>query len=287
MDIAVLAPLSALPRVKKLAQLFRSWGGTPKNHRVRVFTTKDAVAEYAKIWHDLEASIEPILPGIVRLPPMSENEPFRFIAGAMQGNHWFYLPSHTLPLVPDWADKIEKEYLASGKRYLGVAAYIPKRYRDTSGIDRVAPGDPYILEAGVYPSNFAVSAQRYMLSAVAHHEVSRRQESFPNAALTESIVSAEWSDAFRLEDVKGALVATRLVNDAVVNELLGGFTPPAPPPAPEPETSTSDSAQTITFPVKEPTIKVISRSPTPEEAATLETSVTIPPPRGRGRPKKA
>lgn len=285
MDIAVLAPLSALPRVKKLAQLFRSWGGTPKNHRVRVFTTKDAVSAYSQVWKDLDASIEPVLPSIVRLPPMSENEPFRFTANAIKGSHWFYLPPHTVPTSPDWADKLEKEYLASGKRYLGVAAYIPKRYRDSSGVDRVAPSDPYVLEAAIYPPNFSVAAQKFLLSSVAHHEVSRRYESFPNAVLTEAIVSAEWSDAFRLKDAKDAVLVTRLVGDAVVDELLGNFAPPAPEPEPEPETATVDSAETIAFPVKEPTIKVISRSPTPEDAATLEAA--IPPPRGRGRPKKA
>jgi hypothetical protein len=284
MDIAVLAPLSALPRVKKLAQLFRVWGGTPKNHRVRVFTTKSAVAEYSAVWKDLNATIEPVLPGIVRLPPMSENEPFRHVAQSITGTHWFYLPSHTLPVSPDWADRLEKEYLASGKRYLGVAAYIPKRYRDSSGVDRVAPGDPYILEAGIYPANFSTSSQHYLLSRVSHHEISRRSESFPNAALTDSIVSAEWSDAFRLENAPNAAVVTRLVNDAVVDTLLGNFTPPAPAPEPEAETVTLDSAETVSFPVKEPTIKVISRSPTAEEAVTL---VAEPVKRPRGRPPKA
>ena len=284
MDIAILAPRSSFPKVKKLAQLFRSWGGTPKNHRVRVFTTKDAVPDYANLWKDLDASIEPVLSGVVRMPPMSENEPFRYIANSVKGTHWFYMPPHTVPLCPDWADKLEKEYLGSGKQYLGVAGYIPKRYRDSSGIDRVAPGDPYILESAVYPANFLVSAQKYLLSTVAHHEVSRRQECFPKACLTESIVSAEWSDAFRLKDAPhGALLATRLADDSVINELLGNFAPPAPEPKPEPESATADSAQTISFPVKEPTIKVISRSPTVEEAVTLEEPVKRP----RGRPRKA
>jgi hypothetical protein len=283
MDIAVLAPRSALPRVKKLVQLFHKWGGTPKNHNVRVFVTKDAVADYSKLWQGLSATIEPVLPGIVRMPPMSENEPFRFTANAIRNTHWFYLPPHTLPLTPDWADRLEREYLASGKRYLGLAGYIPKRYRDSSGIDRVAPGDPYILEAGIYPPNFSVAAQKYLLSTVAHHEVSRRQESFPNAALTESIVSAEWSDSFRLKDAKDAVLVTRLVDDSVANEILGEFAVPAPEPEPEPETLTVDSAQTISFPVKEPTIKVISRSQTPAEDITLGEPAKRP----RGRPRKA
>jgi hypothetical protein len=46
---------------------------------------------------------------------------------------------------------------------------------------------------------------------------------------------------------------------------------------------TVDSAQTISFPVKEPTIKVISRSQTPAEDITLEEPAKRP----RGRPRKA
>jgi hypothetical protein len=284
MDIAILSPLAALPRTKKLAQLFRKWGGTPKNHRVRIFVTKDALQDTAEIWQDLDVSIEPSLPNIVRLPPMSENEPFRFVAQACTEKPWFFLSPHTVPLTPDWADKLEREYLASGKRYLGVAAYIPKRYRDPSGIDRVAPGDPYVLEAAIYPPDLTAKGVQHFLSRTTHHEVARRLESFPRTQLTDQIISAEWSPEFRLASAKNAVVATRLVDSAVVDELLGNFTPEPPAPKEEPVTATVDSAPpAISFPVKEPTIKVISRSPTPEEADKVEAEPVTT--KKRGGPK--
>ena len=281
MDIAILAPLSALPKVKKLAQLFRLWGGTPKNHRTRIFTTKDGVAPLSAIWQDLDATIEAVLPGIVRQPPMSENEPFRFVAASCTDRPWFFLPSHTLPLTPDWADRLEKEYLASQRPYLGVAATIPKRYRDSTGVDRVAPGDPYILEAAIYPVSMEASSRHFMLSRTQHHEIARRFESFPKAHLTDAIATAEWADSFRLKDARNACAVTRLVNDAVVDELLGNFAPPAPEPPKETETTTSSESvtATIAFPVKEPTIKVISRSPEEDAEGILEK-------RRPGRPRK-
>jgi hypothetical protein len=196
----------------------------------------------------------------------------------MTKNPWIYLNPDTLPLVPEWADLLENEYLASGKSYLGIAGYIPQRYRDASGIDRVNPGEPYLLESAVYPPSFPEQAKKSVLSRVAHHEVSSRYTTFPNAALSELMFSAEWRPEFRLKDCpKEAVLVTRLANGMLMDELLGLSTPPAPEP--EPVTETVDSAQTITFPVKEPTIKVISSSQKAVEATTLEK-------RGPGRPRK-
>ena len=282
MDIAILSPLSALPKIKKLAKLFRHWGGTPKNHQVLVCTTPSSVKDMATIWEGLNAKIVPILPGVVRQPPMSENEPFFAVAQSMTKNPWVYLNPDTVPLVPEWADLLENEYLASGKSYLGIAGYIPQRYRDASGIDRVNAGEPYLLEAAVYPPSFPEQAKKSVLSRVAHHEVSSRYTTFPNAYLSELMVSAEWREDFRLKDCpKGTVLATRLANGLLVDELLGLSTPPAPEPEPvKPQaTETVDSATTITFPVKEPTIKVISSSQKAAEATTLEK-------RGPGRPRK-
>lgn len=282
MDIAILSPLSALPKIKKLAKLFRQWGGTPKNHQVFVFTTSSAVPDVAKLWEGLNAKVVPALPGVVRQPPMSENEPFAAVAAHLTKNPWVYLNPDTVPLVPEWADLLENEYLSSGKTHLGIAGYIPQRYRDSNGIDRVNPGEPYILEAAVYPPNFTVQSKKSVLSRVAHHEVSSRYVTFPNACLSERMISAEWRDNFRLADCpKEAVLVTRLANSFLVDELLGLSAPeptvtatsPEAPAEPEPET------QTITFPVKEPTIKVISSSQKSSEAPTVEK-------RGPGRPRK-
>jgi hypothetical protein len=281
MDIAILAPLSALPKVKKLAQLFRQWGGTPKSHRVHVLTTAAGVQAYASVWQGMDAKVEAALPGVVRQPPMSDNEPFFATAKSMTSAPWFYLTPGTVPITPNWADKLEQEYLASGKPYLGVAGYLPQRYRDSSGIDRVSHGDPFILEAAIYPASMTARAKATVLSRVAHHEVSRRYETYPNATLSEQMFSANWNEGFRLKDCpKEVVVVTRLLGDHLVDELLGLATAPAPEPEPEPVTETRDSAPTISFPVKEPTIRVISSSQMAKEATSLEK-------RPRGRPKKS
>jgi hypothetical protein len=289
MDIALPAPLSALPKLQKLAKLFRQWGGIPKKHTLFVVTTPGSTKDYAEVFEGLPINIQPALTGVVRQPPMADNEVFYSVANAMKSSpFWFYLTPDTIPLTPDWADILENEYLASGKPYLGLAAYLPQRYRDSNGVDRVFPGDPYLLEAAIYPQNhFANKPPNLALSRVSHHEVMARNAVFPKAALSERIVSAEWDDKFRKSNApKEVVLVSRVNGSALIDEMLG--LPTVEPEAEvisrsekeEPLTPQMDEAVWQSFPVKQPTIKVISSSQKQAEATTVTK-------RPRGRPRKS
>jgi hypothetical protein len=220
MEIAISAPSSAIPRIKQLASILRSFG--PSKHPLYVFCTAPFRTEVSRIFEGMNATVVATLSGIIRLPPMSDNEPFAHIMKHMTRTHWFYLPAGTIPVTANWADQLEQEYLASGQQYLGCADYIPHRYRDGSGIDRVVNGAPYILEAAVYPANLSKITKYTPISRIVHHEVARRSEMSPNTHLSSLIRNAQWADGFGLNHMGSSVVATRVLGaelgDAVLKE---------------------------------------------------------------------
>ena len=291
MNIAIHAPTSALPWLRKLANLLRQWG--LGKHKYFVFCNASALTEMARVFESLPVVLEPNLPAIHRLPPLDSNEPFLHIAGKMVAEHWFYLPVNAVPISKDWADKLETEYIASGKPYLGSAAYLPKRYQDANGIVRVSMGEPFILEPAVYPAALTTKTKYNMLNRTIHHEVLCKSERFPNAHLTELIQDAKWDSNFRLSNVShGTVLVAHVLDDAMLDELLGGTPPPVitekivvkevEPEKPSP------------MEVKIPTIKVFKSSEEMRQQTTTENldspkaeeQVTVEPKRSRGRPRK-
>jgi hypothetical protein len=276
MEIAITASSSALPRIKKLATILRSFG--PSQHPLVVFCTPKYQTEVARIFEGLSAKILPVLTGIVRLPPMTDNEPFAIVSKHMTRTHWFYLTADTIPLQADWADKLEQEYLASGQTYLGCADYIPTRYRDGSGIDRVVNGAPYILEAAVYPANLSSISKYSPLSRTVHHEVARRSEMSPCTHLSSLVGNAKWDESYRMAHVGSAVVITRVLGTELGDEVLGLTVPDAPAPPPVVE-------ETIPAPEPEPTMKMFS-SMAEMKASQKATDEVIVEPRRAGRPRK-
>lgn len=276
MEIAITASSSALPRIKKLATILRSFG--PSQHPLVVFCTPKYQTEVARIFEGLSAKILPVLTGIVRLPPMTDNEPFAIVSKHMTRTHWFYLTADTIPLQADWADKLEQEYLASGQTYLGCADYIPTRYRDGSGIDRVVNGAPYILEAAVYPANLSSISKYSPLSRTVHHEVARRSEMSPCTHLSSLVGNAKWDESYRMAHVGSAVVITRVLGTELGDEVLGLTVPDAPAPPPVVE-------ETIPAPEPEPTMKMFS-SMAEMKASQKATDEVIVEPRRVGRPRK-
>lgn len=276
MEIAIAANSSALPRIKKLATILRSFG--PSQHPLFVFCTPKYQTEVARIFEGLSAKILPVFTGIVRIPPMTDNEPFAAIVQHMTRTHWFYLTADTIPLRADWADKLEQEYLASGQTYLGCADYIPTRYRDGSGIDRVVNGAPYILEAAIYPANLGEISTYTPISRTVHHEVARRSEMAPCSHLSSLVGNAKWDESYRLEHVGSAVVMARVMGTELGDEVLGNHVPPAPkpivveePPAPEP--------------LKEPTMKIFASVQELQDSQKTQDEVMVEP-RRAGRPRK-
>lgn len=276
MEIAITASSSALPRIKKLATILRSFG--PSQHPLVVFCTPKYQTEVARIFEGLSAKILPVLTGIVRLPPMTDNEPFAIVSKHMTRTHWFYLTADTIPLQADWADKLEQEYLASGQTYLGCADYIPTRYRDGSGIDRVVNGAPYILEAAVYPANLSSISKYSPLSRTVHHEVARRSEMSPCTHLSSLVGNAKWDESYRMAHVGSAVVITRVLGTELGDEVLGLTVPDAPAPPPVVE-------ETIPAPEPEPTMKMFSSMAEMKASQKATDEVTVEP-RRAGRPRK-
>ena len=276
MEIAITANSSALPRIKKLATILRSFG--PSQHPLVVFCTPKYQTEVARIFEGLSAKIMPVLTGIVRIPPMTDNEPFAVVSQHMTRTHWFYLTADTIPLRADWADKLEQEYIASGQTYLGCADYIPTRYRDGSGIDRVVNGAPYILEAAVYPANLSSISKYSPLSRTVHHEVARRSEMAPCSHLSSLVGNAKWDESYRLAHVGSAVVMTRVMGTELGDEVLGLKVP-------EPTPAVVVEAPAAPEPLKEPTMKTFS-SMEEMKASQKATDEVIVEPRRAGRPRK-
>lgn len=280
MEIAISATSSALPRIKKLATILRSFG--PSRHPLVVFCTPKYQTEVARIFEGMSATIMTVLTGIVRLPPMTDNEPFAIVSKHMTRTPWFYLTAETIPLQADWADKLEQEYLASGQTYLGCADYIPSRYRDGSGIDRVVNGAPYILEAAVYPANLCSISAYSPLSRTVHHEVARRSEMAPCSHLSSLVGNAKWDESYRLEHVGSAVVMARVLGTELGDEVLGNSVPAAPTPPLVEEIAAPE-------PLKEPTMKTFSSVAEMEaakEASQKTEDEVIVEPRRAGRPRK-
>lgn len=276
MEIAITASSSALPRIKKLATILRSFG--PSQHPLVVFCTPKYQTEVARIFEGLSAKILPVLTGIVRLPPMTDNEPFAIVAKHMTRTPWFYLTADTIPLQADWADKLEQEYLASGQTYLGCADYIPTRYRDGSGVDRVVNGAPYILEAAVYPANLSSISKYSPISRTVHHEVARRSEMAPCTHLSSLVGNAKWDESYRMAHVGSAVVMTRVLGTELGDEVLGLTVPDAPAPPPVVE-------EKIPAPEPEPTMKMFSSMAEMKASQKATDEVTVEP-RRVGRPRK-
>lgn len=219
MNIVIPAPTRALPKIKKLARLLIAQGPLDSRHQITVLMVPTALEEVQKYFDGIaNVKFAPVLSSVYREPPASANEPFMAAAKLMTERHWFYLTPETVPLAPDWADCLDREYRQSGKKYLGFQANIPRRFRDSAGIDRVDLGDPYILEAAIYPANLLRQTKITPRQQGAHHEVQRRQEMVKQTCLSEVIASAEWGKGW--QPPLGIKVATRLLDDAVVDNLL-------------------------------------------------------------------
>jgi hypothetical protein len=284
MEIAIPAPSSAFPKLKQLANILRRFG--PSKHPLFVFCTPLYQTEVARIFDGLKATIVPSLSGIVRLPPMTENEPFAAIMQHMTRTHWFYLAAGSVPIKADWADQLEQEYLTGGQKYLGCPDYIPHRYRDGSGVDRVTDGAPYILEAAIYPANLASISKYSPISRIVHHEVARRSEMAPVTYLSNLIGNAKWDGGFRYVHVGRAVVVTRVLGDELGDEVLGLCVPdkPAPedlepegilPPAPAPPEI-----------MKKPTMRIFTSMGEMKASQKEEVEVKMPK-RPPGRPRKS
>lgn len=228
MNIAILATPSLFPKVRKLVDLFRVWGPAfPKHHKHTFYTTPGGRVELSSLILGLpNCIVSAAIPGTLRSFPLDQNEPFHAIAKHETEREWFYLGDGTLPLDPDWIDRLQTAYDAADKTILGRAAYTPKRFRDASGIDRVADGPPYILEAAVYPASYLDKTKYQPLHRTHHHEIFAGNERYQNAALTDLIGSANFE---KNAPIRGESVITRLVGTDMVEALLGGEKPLAAP----------------------------------------------------------
>lgn len=228
MNIAILATPSLLPKVRKLVDLFRVWGPAfPKHHKHTFYTTPGGRVELSSLILGLpNCIVSAAIPGTLRSFPLDQNEPFHAIAKHETEREWFYLGDGTLPLDPDWIDRLQTAYDAADKTILGRAAYTPKRFRDASGIDRVADGPPYILEAAVYPASYLDKTKYQPLHRTHHHEIFAGNERYQNAALTDLIGSANFE---KNAPIRGESVITRLIGTDMVEALLAGEKPLAAP----------------------------------------------------------
>jgi hypothetical protein len=303
MNIAIAAPSATFPKLAKLAQLLKKWAPLGSKHSYKIYCTKLRKEDIQRMFDGLDIQLDDSLPGVNRHQPMLDNEVFQHIASKETTAPWFLLTHNTVPLSPDWADKLASELLQSGKNFLGCAAYTPKMYKDHSGIQRASHGDPYLLEAAVYPPNLLKSIRTRLLNATTHHESLKARETFHMAHLSGLIANAEYSPNFRLGNAGSAVLVTRLLNEAVIDELLGYA---VPPPATEKvvvEVPTAPAYEP--FVPKEPTIAIMSKKEallkaqmekdletiqTPDEAPPEEDStipleeVTVPVKRKPGRP---
>jgi hypothetical protein len=271
MNIAITAPAADFPRVKRLAELLHHWKDLGR-HSYRVYCTPGRHSDIQQIFNGLPVQVIPNLPAINRLPPMTDNEPFYHAASRELDGPWVFLPPDTLPLAPDWADKLEKAYISAQKPYLGIAGYIPRRFKDSAGIERVHNGSPYMLQAAIYPPKVLTGLRAKIMSPTAHHEVTKANEMFHMAHLgNDLIVSAEWNPNFRLVNAHGAVLATRLAGDAVFHELLGQEV--APPVTVTIEKEVPASQPQAPAPLKEPTMRIVSRREL--EVSTVEDSLTV------------
>jgi hypothetical protein len=197
MDIAIPVLSKALPNARKLAAILKQFGPLDSRHKITVFTTVTVLNEVQRIFDGIrDVTFKATLPTLYREPPRSLNETFDIVARAMVGNHWFYMSTDTRPVVSNWADVLDQEYRASGKRYLGFQVNLTRRFRDASGVERVDVGDPYILEAAVYPANLTKLERNSARNHGSHHEVFRRHEMVKHTATTDHIGNANWNDNY-------------------------------------------------------------------------------------------
>ena len=294
MNIAITVPAADFPRVKRLAELLHHWKDLGR-HSYRVYCTASRQADIQQLFNGLPVQVIPSLPAINRLPPMTDNEPFYHAASKELDGPWVFLSPDTLPLTPDWADQLERAYISAQKPYLGIAGYVPRKFKDSAGVERVHNGNPYLLQAAVYPPKLLAQIKAKILSPTAHHEITKANEVFHMAHLSDLIVSAEWNPNFRLVNATGAVLATRLSGEAIFNELLGREV--APPVTVTIEKEVPSSQPPAPLALKEPTMKIVSKKefqesllpePEPEdEHSTIPVDeVTLPVRRKPGRPAK-
>lgn len=262
MNIVIPAPVRALPKIRKIAQMIKALGRLDDRHRIAVLTVPSALVEVQKFFDGIpHVQFHPVLSPVYREPPASANDPFMHAARLMTDSHWFYLSPETLPLVSGWADALDRAYRDSGKKYLGCQKNLPKRFRDVTGVERVDLGDPYILEAAVYPANLLSQSKIRPRQQGLHHEVQRRHEMNKSIAVSDLVASAEWSEEFAPRAPQ--VVVTRLLGDAVFDRLLQSA-PPLPPES---------------TPAEEPPEPKLAFDPG-------DTEATVDAKRGRGRPRK-
>lgn len=302
MNIAIAAPSATYPKLAKLAQLFKQWAPLSTKHRYKIYCSKLRKDDIRRMFDGLDIQIDDSLPGINRHQPMLDNEVFQHIASRETTAPWFLLNHYTTPLTPDWADKLDSELLQSGKTMLGCAAYTPRMYKDNSGVQRMANGDPYLLEAALYPPNLLKSIRTRLMNATTHHESLKARETFHMAHLSGLIANAEYNPNFRLENSGSAVLVTRLANEAVIDALLGYA---VPPPATEKVIVEAPAAPAYEpFVPREPVISIMSRKEaelkaqmekdletikTPDEPPVEDSTipleeVTLPVKRKPGRP---
>jgi len=255
MDIAIPVLPKALPSARKLAAVLKQFGPLDSRHRITVFTTPTALADAQRFFDGIrDVRFLTVLSTLYREPPKSLNETFDTIAQHMVGSHWFYLSVDTRPVVSNWADVLDREYRASGKRYLGFQVNLTRRFRDASGVDRMDIGDPYILEAAVYPPNLTSLERQSARNHGSHHEVFRRHEMVKHSATTDYIGNANWNASY----------VCASPNEVVVTRISPDWQPVSLELLPEAD------AEAPMLPVDDS-----------NKAVTLEN-----PKRGRGRPRK-
>ena len=275
MNIAIHAPSSAYPKIRKLAQLFHSWGADHevfKKHQHTVYCTDTKEIDFRRLFDGLPVKFDIGLPKTLRYPPMSSNEPFNYIASKETSGYWFFLGIETVPLHPGWVDRLESERLMFDKPYLGAAAYSPREWIDPAGNKRLSHGNPYILEAAVYPYDFLKRLKSRILSTTSHHEIIHGTEVYNSAQLSDCIQSAEYNFNFRKANcLKSTVVVTRLGNDALIDELLGEE---VPLPATVIERVEVPVSAPTPAPIKIPTIKVLTAEEKEQMKKDLETAKT-------------
>lgn len=257
MDIAIPVLSKALPNARKLVAVLKQFGPLDSRHKITVYTTSSVLNEVQRLFDGLrDVTFKAILPTLYREPPRSTNETFDLVARDMTHNHWFYMSTDTRPVVSNWADVLDQEYRASGRRYLGYQVNLTRRFRDAAGVERVDIGDPYILEAAVYPANLTKIERNSARNHGNHHEVFRRHEMVKHTATTDRIGNANWNDAYVCQ-TPNEVVVTRISPD-------WGNPPQVAPVELEPE----------------PEAPMLSVDDSQNEV-TLDN-----PKRGRGRPRK-
>jgi hypothetical protein len=261
----VIVPVSSqnLPKVRTLIDVIHHLGPYGSNDSFVFLTTK---GNHANVWplisHIPQATAAVGLSGTVRRFPTSANEVFLESARYAAANFgpdqpWLYLTPESVPLKNQWLTHLERQYLSQSKPFLGVLDYLPQKITDAQGVVRINPGDPYTLEAAVYPSDLVKRITENLINLSTHHEQIRRRSTAPHTHETKLIFSAKWAENLSIAEVPEEAVILARVYDinSVARQVISG-TPapiPQPPPAPTPTPApTPAPVEPIVVPISAP-----------------------------------